>query len=176
MKIDKKNYFTILGIALLILAIIFLIGSSVKFIIIVSSLIVIASLSTFYQNFLRSPINFELIKFSTILTAASYGFLTGLIVGLVSTIASKIISEKLDQSVIVSIIGIAVAAFAASMIGSGNIVAWGIGIVILYHLITAPMQMAMGGTLAYGAIYVVTNLAFNALIFSRLGPAIYGIM
>lgn len=172
----RAYYFPILMAALAALALIFLFGQSIKFMLIVTALIVAASLSTFYHNYLKSPVNLELIKFATILTAATYGLIIGLTVAVISTIASKIISEKLDQTAIVSLLGITAVAIAASILSSWNIVTLGITLVLLYHLITAPLQMALGGTFAYGVVYVGSNVLFNVLIFSRIAPMVVGVM
>ncbi|MBI4210150.1 MAG: hypothetical protein HY544_01410 [Candidatus Diapherotrites archaeon] len=172
----RAYYFHILIAALAVLALIFLFGQSIKFMVIVTALVAIASLSTFYQNYIKSPINFELIKFATILTAATYGLVTGLAVAVISTIASKVISEKLDQTAIVSLLGITAVAIAASMFSTWNIVTLGIVLTLSYHLITAPLQMALGGTFAYGAVYVGSNVLFNVLVFSRIAPIVAGVM
>lgn len=172
----RPYYFRMFAAALVVLALMFIFGRSFKFALVVSGLTALASLSTFYQNFFKSPVNFELIKFSTVLASAAYGVVTGLAVGIISTIASKIISERLDQTSFPSLIGIVVVAVAASMFSSVDIVLLGMAMVVLYHAITAPIQMALGGTFAYGAVYVGSNLAFNFIIFSRLAPLIAGIM
>ncbi|GEM_PF-1882586 len=175
----RPYYFRMLAAALIVLSVMFLFGRSFQFVLVVSGLIAAASLSTFYQNFFKSPVNFELIKFSTVLASAGYGVVTGLAVGIISTIASKIISEKLDQTSFPSLIGIVVVAVAASMfssVGIDNIVWLGMAMVVIYHAITAPIQMALGGTFAYGIVYVGSNLAFNFIIFSRLAPLVFGAM
>ncbi len=164
----------IIGIVLLVSA--FLFGQNLKYLIIVPLLIGIASLSTFYHNFFRSPVNFELIKLATIASSAAYGVATGISVGLLSTIASKIISEKLDHTAIFSIIGIIVIAIAASIFASADIVVLGIALVIAYHAITAPFQLALGGNWTYGLIYVGSNIFFNIILFTRIAPFIMNLL
>ncbi len=175
MKITRKQYmYALIAGVLALLAMLF--RKDLRFLAAVVALTAAASISTFYQNFFKSPVNFELIKLATILVSVSYGLIAGLAVGIISTIASKIISERLDHTSFSSIIGIAVVAVLAAMFSNIDIVTLGIGLTVVYHIITAPMQMAMGGTLAYGAVYVGTNLLFNIALFSRLAPFLKSIM
>ncbi|MBI4438845.1 hypothetical protein HY640_02855 [Candidatus Woesearchaeota archaeon] len=172
-----KPYYLKLFIATIaVLAVILIFGRKLNIIFFVTSLLIIATVSTFYHNFFKSPINFELIKFSTILTAASYGAVIGLATGIISTLASKILSEKLDHTAMPSLLGIAVIAVLADLFSNWNITALGITMVIAYHAITAPIQLATGGTLLYGAIYVGSNVLFNILLFTRFAPAIIKLM
>ncbi len=172
----KEHYPKLFIAALALLAVVLVFGQNVKFVFITLTLIAAASLSTFYHNFFRSPINFELIKFSTILTAVSYGAAAGIAVGIISTIASKIISEKLDHTAIASLAGIIIIAVAASIFQGTDIVLLGIILVAVYHLITAPMQLAFGGALLYGIIYIGSNLFFNIILFTRIAPLLIKLM
>ncbi|MBI3033906.1 hypothetical protein HYY72_02005 [Candidatus Woesearchaeota archaeon] len=172
----KPYYFRAFAAALIILAAVFLFGQGLKFIAFVAVLFIAASFSTFYHNFFRSPVNFELVKFATILCSVSYGAPAGISVGVMSTIASKVISEKLDHTAIVSLVGIIVIAAAAAAFRETDIVVLGMVLVAGYHLMTAPVQMALGGTLSYGVVYVGTNILFNLILFTRIAPFLVKIM
>ncbi len=172
----KPHYKNVLIAGIILLALTFLFGQNIKYLIIVPLLIGIASISTFYQNFFRSPINFELIKLATIVTSATYGMATGISVGVISTVASKIISEKLDHTAIFSLIAIVAVAIAAGIFSDASIVTLGIALVIVYHLMTVPFQLALGGNWVYGSIYVGTNIIFNILIFTRLAHFLVKVM
>ncbi len=169
-EILRPYYLKALVAAIILLGTILVFGNSLKLIIIIGILTAAASLSTFYQNFFKSPVNFELIKFSTILVAVSYGAMLGIAVALVSTIISKIMSEKLDQTAISSIVAIVIIALAAAAFRSTDIALLGIALVIAYHAMTVPVQLALGGSPLYGLIYVGTNLMFNLFLFIRIAP------
>lgn len=172
----RPYYFKAFAVGLAILAVILIFGQDLKFIIFVSVLLVISSFSTFYHNYFKSPINFEMIKFSTILISVAYGIIPGVIVGVVSTIASKIIAEKLDQTAIVSLAGIIGLAIAAGILHSENIALMGIWLVVLYHLVTAPIQLVLGGSVVYGLVYVGSNILFNVVLFTRIAPFLLRLM
>ncbi|MBI2133658.1 hypothetical protein HYU11_03170 [Candidatus Woesearchaeota archaeon] len=149
---------------------------SLKFLLVVMLLVAIASISTFYHNFFRSPVNFELIKFSTVVAAVAYGVVAGVLVGIISTLISKIVGEKLDHTALSSVVGVVAMAVAAQFFRDSDIFSLGIGLVVLYHLITVPIQLAFGRNLLYGAIYVGSNLLFNFIIFSRIAPFVMKIV
>lgn len=173
----QQHYPTILTASAILLTISLIFGQSIKTILIVSLLIITATFSTFYYNFFKNnPINFELIKFATILISVKYGATLGITAGIISTISSKVLSEKLDHTAIPSLAGITLVALAASTFPETDITKLGIILVIAYHLLTAPIQLAFGGTLLYGAAYVGSNLIFNLFLFGRIAPTLIRVM
>src|SRR3989338_5957825 len=87
---EKYRKHALIALAMLILILFF--GRTVKPLIVVVAFIVVASFSTFYQNYFRSPISFELVKLCTITGSVAYGFAAGVIIGTLSVILSRALS------------------------------------------------------------------------------------
>ncbi len=142
-----------------------LLGNRTKAIIIILAFIAIAALSTFYYNYFHSPINFELVKFSTILLSFSYGPLIGVASGIIAAILSRIWGSRLDQRVLISSAGIMVIALLASALQIPDIRLLGILLVLTYHAVTLPMSIASGDSPAFAIPYAATNMLFNIMVF-----------
>ena len=149
-----------------------ILGSSLKMIIVVGIFIIVASFSTFYYNYFHSPVNFELVKFATIISSVAYGSLIGVSVGVITAIFSRIWSGRLDQRTLISIFGIIIIALAASILKGYDIKLLGIALVVLYHLITVPMSLSMGDNPGFTLTYAATNLLINSLLFLKLAPVV----
>ena len=142
-----------------------LLGNRTKAIIIILAFIAIAALSTFYYNYFHSPVNFELVKFSTILIAFSYGPLIGITSGIIATILSRIWGSRLDHRVLISSAGITMIALLAATLPIYDIRLLGILLVLAYHAITLPMSIASGDSPAFAIPYAATNMIFNSIVF-----------
>ena len=128
-------------------------------------LIAIASLSTFYYNYFHGPINFELIKISTIISTVAYGIAVGLLVAIFSSVLSRIWSGRFDHRVIISLVGVILMSISANVFREVNIICLGIILVAAYHIVTLPISIAAGDSYAFAIPYAVTNIFFNALLF-----------
>ncbi len=162
-------WFILTGLAGILLGYLAL-GSGLKALIVIILIIAAASLSTFYYNYLHGPVNFELIKIGTVMSTVAFGIAAGLTVGLASTLLSRVWTGRLDHRTLISMIGIIAVAAGAWLLASQDIRQLGMGLTILYHLITAPLSLSSGDSPAFVVPYVLTNIAFNALLFSTLAP------
>ena len=169
----RLSHWLFLAAALLL---VYIVTSSMKAIVVLLLLTVAGSLSTIYYHYFHGPVNFELVKLSTVLAAVAYGMIPALFVGIAATMFSRLLSGRMDATLIVSIAGIAVMAVLAAVFNSMNIVWLGIALVLLYHLLTAPLQLMMGGSLGYGAMFVGTNILFNVILFSRVAPILLAVI
>ncbi len=149
---------------------------SFKSVIVLPLLVLIASFSTFYFNYVSLPVNFELVKLSTILASASYGLLPGLAVGVSSTFFGKVLIGRIDEKLPLSMIMISLVAIAASIFGGAGITAVGIALVILYNLAMLFLSQVMGGDLAWNLPYEATNFLFNLFLFVKVAPFLIGLM
>ena len=171
-ELFRKHYLkVIIGLLLVILASL-VFGVSVKTILFSAVLILLASFSTFYFNYVNAPVNFELVKMATILMAYSHGIAAGLIVGIFSTIAGKVLIGRIDEKLPISVAAIAVVAVAAGLFHGSetSIVVLGITLVGLYNIALFSLSIAMGGDVGWNLPYEGTNFAINFILFTRIAP------
>lgn len=147
-----------------------LFGTSIFSIIAIAGLIMVASFSTFYFNYVSAPVNFELVKLSTILVAYTHGIMPGLAVGILSTVLGKVLIGRIDEKLPISVAAISVVAVAASLFGGVGIVALGITLVAIYNVVMFSITMLMGGDLAWNVPYEGTNFLINVVLFTRVAP------
>ena len=147
-----------------------LFGISIKTTFMVLALILAASFSTFYFNYVVVPVNFELVKMATILTAVSYGFWQGLAVGIASTFFGKVLIGRIDEKLPLSMLMISIIAVAASIFSTANITTLGITLVLAYNVTMFALSMLMGGDLAWNLPYEGTNFVFNVFLFVKVAP------
>ena len=160
--------------ALLLFSLVF--HSNIKMMFIIPILILAASFSTFYFNYVILPVNFELVKLATILTSVSYGLLPGLAVGIASTFFGKILIGRIDEKLPMSMLVISIVAVAASIFSGVGITALGITLVLAYNVTMLALGIMMGGDLAWNIPYEVTNFLFNVFLFMKLAPLLQQIM
>ncbi|MCP3684871.1 MAG: hypothetical protein GY861_19585 [bacterium] len=161
-------------IALVILLVINLIlGPKFKFIVLFIIFTLIGAFSTFYKNYLEGPINFELVKLGAIMMTVAYNPIAGISVGIIASVMGKILTGKVDQTIIMSIVGISVICVIAGFFQTPDIVLLGIVLTIVYYVVISPFIIMMGGSVWYGVIYIATDVIFNIFIFMRFAPFIY---
>ncbi len=150
---------------------------SLKALLIVPTLIVLASFSTFYFNYIAMPVNFELVKLSTVLVSAAYGLFPGLAVGVASTFFGKVLIGRIDEKLPLSMLTISAMAIAsAAFYTPGSIAGLGIALVLAYNVTMLVLSQLMGGDLAWNIPYEGTNFAFNFFLFKAVAPALIALM
>lgn len=172
----KQNHKRSAVALIIFLAAYLLLGYKLKLIIIVFALVAAASMSTFYYNYFHSPVNIELVKFSTILASASYGAAVGIPIAILTTILSRLWSGRLDHRILISLLGIIIVAALASIISIGDIRLFGIIFVAAYHIITVPISIITGDNPAFTLTYAATNMLFNAALFYTLAPIMFSVI
>ena len=143
---------------------------SARAVIVIPLLMLLASFSTFYFNYVSLPVNFELVKLSTVLAAVSYGFLPGLAVGVTSTFFGKVLIGRIDERLPISMLMISLMAAVASVFGSHGITGLGIALVLAYNLAMLFLSQMIGGDLAWNIPYEASNFLFNIILFAKLAP------
>ena len=184
MRISREHAYSILRkhlwkIALAAAAIVgfsLISGASVVAIAAIAALIVLASLSTIYFNWVSAPVNFELVKISTIVVAYTNGIFAGLIVGVLSTIAGKILIGRIDEKLPVSVAAISCLAVLAGVFSSADITVLGIALTGLYNIALFGISMASGGDFGWNFPYEATNFAINLVLFTRIAPFLVQIL
>ncbi len=167
--IRKYGLYGLISAGVLLLASL-LFGAALETILLALLLIVIASFSTFYFNYVSAPINLELVKFSTIIMAFHSGVWAALIVGISSTLIGKILIGRIDEKLPISIIAISTVAVLASVLSGGDIVVVGIVLVGLYNVVMFIVSMMLGGDLGWNLPYEASSFIFNLLLFTRIVP------
>ena len=163
-------------IALAFLTLLMFFGSAIKPLLIFAFLILVASFSTFYHNFFRSPVNFELVKLATITSSVAYGALAGILVGVSSDLLGRALSGRFDQDTITSLGAMIAIAVLASMFRTANIAILGILLVVAYYLMILPFLFLFGKDLARASVYIGSNLLFNAILFINVAPLLLNII
>ncbi len=166
----RRHYLKIVIAAAIVLLLSLLLGVSVAAIALTALLILVASFSTFYFNYIVIPVNFELVKMSTILVAYTHGIAAGLIVGILSTMLGKVLIGRIDDKLPISIAAISLLAVAAGLFQAANIALLGIALVGIYNIALFALTHAMGGDLGWNLPYEGTNFFFNFILFTRVAP------
>lgn len=154
--------------ALLLFSLVF--NVSVKAVIVIPLLIAMASFSTFYFNYVSLPVNFELVKLSTILTGVSYGLLPAIAVGIISTFFGKVLIGRIDEKLPLSMIMISLVAVAASIFSGAGITTLGIALALAYNAAMLFLGQVMGGDLAWNLPYEASSFLFNLFLFLKVAP------
>lgn len=168
----RENTKVIIAIVAVLLLISIIFDVQVKTVIILPLLILTASFSTFYFNYVVVPVNFELVKMATILAAVSYGFWQGLAVGIASTFFSKVLIGRVDEKLPLSMLTISIIAVAAAIFSTANITTLGITLVLAYNVTMFALTQLMGGDLMWNLPYEATNFAFNVFLFTKIAPGL----
>ncbi len=166
----KRHYLKTLLSTAAVMVLSLLIGVSVKTVLLMALLIILASFSTFYFNYVVVPVNFELVKISTILAAYTHGIAAGLVVGVSSTILGKVLIGRIDEKLPISVAAISLLAVAAGLFPSAGIAVLGIVLVGFYNVALFFLTHAMGGDIMWNLPYEGTNFVFNFILFSRIAP------
>ena len=133
----------------------------------------LASISILYKKVLPLSIGFELASFSAILAGILFGGFSAFIVGFGSIVVSGMLMQKFAtdgakytfHAVMTGVMGI-----AASALPIGNIVFWGMGMIVLYDLIFTLWVLnyypqGMGKLF----IWVGTHIPISYWIFATFG-------
>jgi len=172
-----KNNLLKIGTGFVILIILSLIlGASFQTLLMTFIFIVLGSFSTFYFNWVRAPINFELVKLSTILMAYTQGIVPGLIVGILATIIGKVLIGRIDEKLPISVVAISIVALGASVFTSVSIVTLGIILVGVYNLAQIAVSFALGGDPGWILPYEGTNFVINFILFTRFAPILVTVL
>jgi len=168
----RRILFVLAVVALFIL----LAGSALKLLIAIPILIAVGAFSMFYHHFISSPVNFELVKFVTVLSSVAYGIPAGLFVGFASNVLGHILSGKLDDTLITSIVGNAIIALVAGILPGNDMFTIGMLAVLANYAFIVPFIFVMGRNLGHAAVWVGTNVVFNLFLFSQIAPFVIRIM
>jgi len=166
----RKNYLKLITAVIVLILLLLVFGTSAKIILLGVVLVLLASFSTFYFNYVNAPINFELVKISTILMAYSNGIVAGLIVGVLSTIIGKILIGRIDERLPISVMAISLVAVGAGLFSSAEIVTLGIILVGIYNVALFSLSVAMGRSLGWNLPYEGSNFVLNFILFTRVVP------
>lgn len=166
----RRKYMRHAAIGILLLVFLIIFGRSIKPVLIVAAFIVLASLSTFYHAFFRSPVNFELVKLFTVVGSVAYGAVAGVIIGVSSVAIGRALSGRLDQDTLTSLAAIVVVAVLASVFRTADIAVLGVMLVIVYYLIILPFVFLFGENIGSASVYIGTNIVLNFVLFTRIAP------
>jgi hypothetical protein len=134
--------------------------------------------SAFLKIVRRSQIGVEMVMFSTIISGVLYGSKIGAAMGAVSMLIDYAFATRLSIFSIVTIPSYAAVGYIAGLVGgSVGITQLGIALTIIYVIFSNTMIVGlMGGTLSKSLRFAVTDVAFNAVLFSTAAPFVINLM
>ncbi len=138
-----------------------------------------AVISRMYQKHLRLQLGIDLAVFGTVLCAVLFGPLIGALVGLLAYPISIVYTHEEARYLPVALLGIAVVAVIAGTanLSPGHIVLWGVGLTVLYDVLTGGIYYCVyRAPLIGGIIFSVTHIWFNYIVFSCLGEWVLNIL
>ncbi|GEM_PF-5027440 len=112
----------------------------------------------------------ELNMLSAVLAGLAYGPVTGAVFGGVSMIINFIFMKRMSMFSMLALPGYMVAGFLAPSFAGADLVFLGIGMTVFYNLLNSiPILAFFRGNAGKCFLFAVTNVLFNAFVFSTLG-------
>lgn len=161
---------------LLIFASGFFFYSSIKALFLLSAFVAIGAVSRMWQRFFPLSFGVELVMLFTVLSAAIYGPLAGLLVGFFALSISTLITQEDIAKMWPSFIAIAAVGYIAGSASVANIAMWGLGLTVLYDAIISVVYVYMGHSIIKTLIFDATHIAFNYFVFFNLAPNLAGLL
>ena len=172
----KKNFWKFFAAFAVLVVISWMFEIPLSTIVLMIFLILIASFSTFYFNYASIPVNFELVKISTIVVAYTNGFFLGILVGVISTVAGKALIGRVDEKIVFSIVSISIVALLAHFFSQADILILGVILVGIYNVVMFFISMLAGGDLGWNLPYEGTNFIINGILFVIAGPLLVAVL
>ena len=170
---DLLKYGGVTVVALIIIGLLF----SKTFAVLAAFIIVHAVLSYVFKRFKKYKIGIETVMLITILSAFAYGAKTGAIMGVVAMLIDYVFSMRFSYFVLVTTSTYALIGYTASFFSGVSITIVGMGMVVVYNLITSFIIVNfMGGHISKCLRFGITNLAFNFALFWSIAPFMLKIM
>jgi len=170
-KIAHKLKSNILLLIVLIALIIFA-GSFIRDVFIVLAFYVLASISLFYNRWIKISLGFEFIMLATVFTGILYGPVVGALVGFFSLTTAELITLRFTGSTIISLIAIAFIGAISHSFANMDIRYAGLLLVFIYDLIIIPLYILTGSHPLRSFLFMGTHLLWNAWLFFTIGPAL----
>lgn len=112
----------------------------------------------------------EINMLSAVLAGLAYGSVAGAVFGGVSMIINFIFMKRLSMFSMLALPGYMVAGFLAPSFAGADLVSLGVGMTVFYNLLNSlPILAFFRGNAGKCLVFGVTNVLFNAFVFSTLG-------
>jgi hypothetical protein len=173
-EIDARQYFlAITGFIVLVLLFLFR-----NYLLLVLLLAINVASSAFLKEIRRNQIGIELVMFSTVISGVLYGPAIGAFVGGISMVIDYAFATRLSMFSIVTVPSYAAVGYVAGLVGSlVGITNLGIMLTIAYVVFSNLIIVGvLGGTLSKSLRFAITDIAFNAVMFSAVAPFVINIM
>lgn len=151
--------------------------SLTKFVFLAFLLFIHIAMSIFLKTFKRHHVGIEIVLLITVLSGVAYGPKVGAFMGALSMLLDYIFSARISMFSIVTIPAYALIGVLASVFASANLFILGMGLAVFYSLFTWIFILGfMGGDIDKCIRFAVTNLVFNAIVFSIFAPNLLRLM
>jgi len=170
-KLKSNILLLIILIALIIFA-----GSFIKDAFVVLAFYIIASISLFYNRWIKISLGFEFITLATVFTGWLYGPVVGALVGFFSLTTAELITLRFTGSTIISLVAISFIGIIAHNFVSMDIRYAGLLLAFIYDLIIIPLYILTGSHPLRSFLFMGTHLLWNAWLFFTIGPALLNLL
>ena len=144
-------------------------------------LTVLGSISTFYKYRIKLSLGVELCTLATVLCGIAYGPIIGMVVGIISCTLSVVLPQMVDATDVFYIVAFAIVGLLSPLmfhVFHLHLMIIAMIAVIIIMVISEPLRLLSGSVeLQFMAwLFIVTNLAWNFLIFSWFGQGLLSLM
>jgi len=157
---------------IILIALIILTGSFVRNLFIVLAFYVLASISLFYNRWLKISLGFEFITFATVFMGILYGPVVGALVGFFSLTTAELITLRFTGSTIISLVAISFIGIISHNFASMDIRYAGILLAFIYDLIIIPLYILTGSHPLRSFLFMGTHLLWNGWLFFTIAPTL----
>ena len=161
---------------IVVVALIIFTGSFVRNLFIILAFYIIASISLFYNRWIKLSLGFEFITIATVFTGILYGPVVGALVGFFSLITAELITLRFTGSTIISLVAISFIGIIAHNFVSMDIRYAGLLLAFIYDLIIIPLYILTGSHPLRSFLFMGTHLLWNAWLFFTIGPALLNLL
>ncbi len=154
----------------------FIFFNEVKAVIVVTLLALLGAFGQVYKRVVRVTSAVEFVTFGTVIVAAAYGPVAGMLFAAAVSLAAEIISGGIDSFILIYWPVRILSGLFAALLPFESIVTTGIFTTGFINALVQPFYLLNSDSEAKinGIIYFVVNVAFNLLLFRLLGNLVLG--
>ncbi len=140
-------------------------------------LFIMIGAASFLPSRVTSAFGFELLTLLTVAAGVGMGAFAGLFVGVTGAFLGAFVRGNVEPSVIISMIEFGFIGIGASLASPQTFVIYGIIATLVYDIIlVAAYTLLLGKDYIKSAMYFLTHLLINALLFLRLKTFVLGLL
>jgi hypothetical protein len=132
---------------------------------------------TMYKRVVYAPIEIETLSFGIILCSAKFGLIPGLTVAIIGGIIYVVYNNSFSPFTLPMMLGYIIMAVISSLYNTVNITLLGIAANLAHNIFVFSIYyFVFRYDVGKNILYSSSNLIFNILLFSNLGPLVFRLM